>query len=273
MAKKTKEPVVEENKETTQPTIEQVKETPQVDKTKFESAGDDSIIKVDLSQPPISQEDKVENEVVTEDKVEEAVTEVTDNTETQPEVEVQETPILEEITEEETAEVEEMATKAEEAIKENLETGEPLPENIQKLMDFMEDTGGDLNDYVKLNQDYSNIKDSSLLYEYYNQTKSHLEKDEIDFLIEDNFSFDDEIDEPRDIKRKKLAYKEEIAKAKSYLEGLKDKYYKEVKLGSKLTGDQQEEVNVSDVKDDKEKEAMDDVELSDKTSLENNPLV
>jgi hypothetical protein len=106
----------------------------------------------------------------------------------------------------------------------------------------MNETGGTLEDYVKINQDYTSIEDSTLLYEYYNQTKSHLSKDEIDFLIDDNFSFDDEVDEPRDIKRKKLAYKEEIAKAKSYLEGLKDKYYKEVKLGSKLTGDQQQAI-------------------------------
>ena len=117
-----------------------------------------------------------------------------------------------------------------------------LPENIQKVVDFMNETGGTLEDYVKINQDYSKIEDSSLLYEYYNQTKSHLSKDEIDFLIDDNFSFDEEIDEPKDIKRKKLAYKEEIAKAKSYLEGLKGKYYEEVKLGSKLSPDQQKAI-------------------------------
>ena len=106
----------------------------------------------------------------------------------------------------------------------------------------MNETGGTLEDYVKINQDYSNIDDSSLLYEYYTQTKSHLSKDEIDFLIDDNFSFDEEVDEPKDIKRKKLAYKEEIAKAKSHLEGLKGKYYEEVKLGSKLSKDQQEAI-------------------------------
>ena len=117
-----------------------------------------------------------------------------------------------------------------------------LPENIEKVVDFMKETGGTLEDYVKLNQDYSNIDDSTLLYEYYNQTKSHLTKDEIDFLIEDNFSVDEEVDEPKDIKRKQLAYKEEIAKAKSYLEGLKGKYYEEVKLGSKLTSDQQKAI-------------------------------
>ena len=107
--------------------------------------------------------------------------------EVQPEVQTQETPVLEEITEDE---VEEVAEEVSEAIKESMETGEPLPENIQKLMDFMEETGGDLNDYVKLNQDYSKLDDQSLLYEYYKQTKPHLNQEEINFLMEDNFSFD-----------------------------------------------------------------------------------
>jgi hypothetical protein len=139
--------------------------------------------------------------------------------------------------------IEEETTK-EEVVEEPVETTPEieLPENIQKVIDFMNETGGTLEDYVKINQDYSNIEDSSLLYEYYTQTKSHLSKDEIDFLIEDNFSFDDEVDDPKDIKRKKLAYKEEIAKAKSHLEGLKGKYYEEVKLGSKLSPDQQEAI-------------------------------
>ena len=106
----------------------------------------------------------------------------------------------------------------------------------------MNETGGTLEDYVKLNQDYSKLDNSTLLYQYYNQTKSHLTKDEIDFLIEDNFAYDEEVDDPKDVKRKKLAYKEEIAKANSYLEGLKGKYYEEVKLGSKLSSDQQKAI-------------------------------
>ena len=69
----------------------------------------------------------------------------------------------------------------EEAVAEAEATGKPLPENIQKLMDFMEETGGDLSDYVKLNQDYSKLDDQSLLYEYYKQTKPHLNNEEINF--------------------------------------------------------------------------------------------
>ena len=117
-----------------------------------------------------------------------------------------------------------------------------VPENLQDLVKFMEDTGGSLQDYVRLNADYSNIDESTLLKEYYKNTKPHLDAEEIEFLIEDNFQVDEDIDEPREIKKKKLAFKEEIVKARKYLTGLKDQYYKEVKLGSKLTSEQKEAV-------------------------------
>jgi hypothetical protein len=95
-------------------------------------------------------------------------------------------------------------------------------------MDFMEETGGDLNDYVKLNQDYSKLDDQSLLYEYYKQTKPHLNNEEINFLMEDSFSYDEDVDEDRDIRRKKLALKEQVASAKAHLDGQKSKYYEEL---------------------------------------------
>ena len=219
--------------ETTQETTEKV------DESKFESAGDDSVIKVDLSAPP---QEKVETEVVAGEKTEEAetVTEVTEEAEVQPEAETQEAPVLEEITGDEVEEVEE---QVEEAIAEAEATGKPLPENIQKLMDFMEETGGDLNDYVKLNQDYSKLDDQNLLREYYKQTKPHLDNEEINFLMEDTFSYDEDVDDDRDIRRKKLALKEQVASAKSHLDGQKSKYYEEIKAGSKLTTEQQKAVD------------------------------
>ncbi len=197
---------------------------------------EDGMYKVDLSKP-VEQK----TEPVQEEQKEEVTEEVQEDSQLTLE-EVIEEETKEEPKEEVKEEVQELQDKVEEAVQTSQDTATELPENIQKVVDFMNETGGTLEDYVKINQDYTNIEDSTLLYEYYNQTKSHLSKDEIDFLIDDNFSFDDEVDEPRDIKRKKLAYKEEIAKAKSYLEGLKDKYYKEVKLGSKLTGDQQQAI-------------------------------
>jgi hypothetical protein len=218
-----------------------------VDESKFESAGDDSVTKVDLSQPPKTEENEQPADTNEEDAVQEKVIEETTNQEEvieQVAEENTETPVLEEITDEEVEEqVEEMAEEASEAIKENLETGKPLPENIQKLMDFMEETGGDLQDYVKLNQDYSKLDDNDVLYEYYKQTKPHLTTEEINFLMEDTFSYDEEIDEERDIRRKKLALKEQVASARAHLDGQKSKYYEEIKAGSKLTPEQQKAVN------------------------------
>ena len=233
--------------ETTQEIVEQVEETPQVDESKFESAGDDSVTKVDLSKPPKPEENETKEDNADDSGVV-AESENADTTqkqeEVQPESETQETPVLEEITEEESEEqIEEMAEEASEAIKESMETGKPLPENIQKLVDFMEETGGDINDYVKLNQDYSKLSDNDVLYEYYKQTKPHLNQEEINFLMEDSFSYDEEVDEERDIRRKKLALKEQVADARAHLDGQKSKYYEEIKAGSKLTQEQQKAID------------------------------
>ena len=118
-----------------------------------------------------------------------------------------------------------------------------LPENVQKLVDFMNETGGTLEDYVRLSADYSNVDENTLLKEYYKQTKSHLDSEEINFLLEDQFAFDEDIDDERDVKRKKLAFKEEVRKAKDFLNTLKDKYYAEVKLGSRLAPEQQKAID------------------------------
>jgi hypothetical protein len=113
-----------------------------------------------------------------------------------------------------------------------------LPENIEKLVSFMEETGGTVQDYVRLNADYTNVDNQALIREYYKQTKPHLDSEDVSLLLED-FDFDEDIDEPKDIRKKKIAFKEEAAKAKDFLEGLKSKYYDEIKLRPGVTQDQQ----------------------------------
>ncbi len=115
-----------------------------------------------------------------------------------------------------------------------------VPENLEKLVSFMEETGGTIDDYARLNADYSNVDGEALLKEYYKQAKPHLDSEEIQFVIEDSFNYDEDLDEARDIRKKKLAYKEEVAKAKSYLDSLKDKYYAEIKLRHGVNQEQQE---------------------------------
>ena len=227
MAKKKKEKVAEEAPKVNEPkgdvtkVQEKMKMKPKV--------VEETITKIDLDKP-------IEEPKVEETPVEEVIEEVTEQPVEVVE-ETTETPVLEEITNEE--QVEEVAEVVEEALIEAQETGVELPENIQKLMNFMEDTGGDLNDYVTLNQDYSELDNHTLLKEYYKTTKPHLSEEEVDFVMEDEFAYDEDVDEDRQIKRKKLAMKEQVAQAKLHLESVKSKYYEDIKMGSKLTSEQQ----------------------------------
>lgn len=146
-------------------------------------------------------------------------------------------PVIKEITEEK----EEQEEQQEEVkIEEPQLIENNLPENINKLVDFMRETGGTMQDYIRLNTNYEDVDRDVLVKEYYKSTKPHLSKEEIDFMIEDTFAFDEDIDEERDIKRKKLAYKEEVSKARKFLEDTKKKYYDDIKLKSpQLSEDQQ----------------------------------
>jgi len=131
-----------------------------------------------------------------------------------------------------------VVTEAKEALRDEKILGKALPENVEKLVSFMEDTGGTVEDYVRLNADYSNVSDEVLLKEYYLKTKPYLENDDVSLLLED-YSYDEELDEDIDIRKKKLALKEEVAKAKNFLEETKSKYYDEIKLRPGVTQDQQ----------------------------------
>ena len=234
---KTEQVAVEQNVE------EQKQEAPKVQHRVVEEGGDFKIKLKKKNEPvqeqstdeiPVRDKSDVSKEVSEENKQEE----VEKPTEEVKEEEV----VLEEVKEEDVQQ-----EVVEEKIEEPVTQAQPepqvvVPENLKDLVKFMEDTGGTLEDYTRLNADYSNIDDNALLLEYYKNTKPHLNMEEINFLIEDNFQFDEELDEPRDIKKKKLAFKEEIVKARKHLTGLKDQYYKEVKLGSKLTSEQKEAV-------------------------------
>ena len=233
--------MAEEIKETVEETVDQPVENT-IDESKFQSAGDDSVIKVDLSKPPTDETTETEADTAGVVGSDENADTPQEQEEVQPQGEVQETdtPVLEEVTEEEAQQVEEQVV---EAIEEAEATGKPLPENIQKLVDFMDDTGGDINDYVGLNRDLDKLDDSEILDEYFRKTKSHLSASERNFLLEEKFGFDEDVDEERTIKSKKIALKEQVAEAKSYLDNQKTKYYEEIKAGSKLTNEQQKAID------------------------------
>ena len=190
-----------------------------------------TVTKVDLSKPveQAQVEEAIEPIAAVEEVIDSPVEETT------------EIPVVEEITNE-VQEVEQVAEVVEQAIAKSEQTGQALPEDIQKLMFFMEETGGDLTDYVTLNQDFSELDNHTLLTEYYKSTKPHLSQDEIEFVMEDTFSYDEEVDEDREIKRKKLAMKEQVAQARLHLESVKSKYYEDIKNGGRLTTEQQEAI-------------------------------
>ena len=226
---------------------EQKQEEPKVQARIVEQEGGNFKIKLKKKNEPVQEQSTDEVSVRDESDASKEVSEENKQEEVEKpteEVKEEEEVVLEEVKEEQEVQQEEVV---EEKIEEPVTQTQPepqvvVPENLKDLVKFMEDTGGSLEDYARLNADYSNIDDNALLLEYYKTTKPHLNMEEINFLIEDTFHFDEEIDEPRDIKKKKLAFKEEIVKARKHLTGLKDQYYKEVKLGSKLTSEQKEAV-------------------------------
>ena len=151
---------------------------------------------------------------------------------------------IQEITEEEVeAETEQVEAELEEAVRDEKVLGKQLPENVEKLVSFMEETGGTVEDYVRLNADYSKVDDVTLLKEYYKTTKPHLDQEEIEFLLNDQFAYDEEADDERTIRKRKLGIKEEVAKARKFLNDTKEKYYDEIKLRPGVTQEQQKAID------------------------------
>ena len=210
------------------------------DNDNIEIAKSDDVIKVDLSNPPVEEEKTEEADAVQQVQGEAEESVLRDEGVEEPSQEEEE--VLELIQDEEAKE----EVIAEEPVQEIVE--EPvqevvqaeLPEGVQKLMDFMSDTGGSLEDYVNLNKSYDDMSDVDVIAEYYRQTKPHLDESEINFLMEDKFYFDKEADDPREIKKKQLAFKEELYDAKKKLTANKEKYYNDLKLGAKLPQEAQE---------------------------------
>ena len=220
----------------------------QVEQPSPVSLSDDGTFKLDLSKQSESSKviDQQPAEVIPAQETEIIQEVKTDPTSVQidePITEELENEFLQEITDEVIIEKAEILTaQVEEAII-NQPPGVELPANIQKVVDFINETGGSLEDYVKLNVDYASLNEDQLLKEYYQTSKPHLDIDEVSFLLEENFAYDEDTDDDRDIIKKKIARKEELSKAKVYLDNLKSKYYEEIKGGSKLAPEQKKAVD------------------------------
>ena len=227
---------------------EETKEKPIVDNTKeslklkskpkkLVDKMPNNITHIDLSKNPkkdLQEAATTKVEIPTE-KVEEVKAEIKEEVK---EDKIEEVATITEIKEEE-EEIVETKQQLKEAIRDEKVIGKQLPENIEKLVSFMEETGGTVEDYVSLNKDYSKYDEKQVLNEYYKKTKPHLNQEEISFLMEDNFSYDEEVDEDRVVRKRQLLLKEEIAKAKNFLESSKSKYYDDIKLRPGVTQEQQ----------------------------------
>ena len=238
--------VVEETTKKEQPIKDDKVEKIKVKRKPKKLAQKSEDIKIDLTKKEEKKEDadkKQETTDVATDQQTEALQEVVEEVPSGKETVQDEQPAVEEITEEEKP-VEETKEEVVEEVVEETKEEVKLPDSIQKLMKFMEDTGGNLEDYVNLNRDVAGLDDQDVLLEYYRKTKPHLSLEEINFMMEDQFSYDEENMEEREIKRKKLALKEQVANARQHLDGLKSKYYEQVKARDKrLTPEQQKAVD------------------------------
>ena len=222
--------------------------------SKPKNLGDDTgePIKVNIKEPLIDIEPDVKKVVIKKEDTDAVQTQETNDSdaiveeskdsgnseEVVEEVRTSDEEVASPLTVIEDTEEEEKQPEATKEVEQAVQEQRVLPENIEKLVSFMEETGGTVEDYVRLNADYTNVDSNTLIREYYKQTKPHLDSEDVSLLLED-FDYDEDIDEPKDIRKKKIAFKEEVAKAKNFLEGLKSKYYDEIKLRPGVTQDQQ----------------------------------
>ena len=208
---------------------------------------DDGVYKINLDEPLKTEEDAVQERETAEVSVDEPSG---DSKEVDSEVRVE--PNKEEAKEEQQEEevadvpdsplelikeekVEEEQTQPEIIEEKTVETEEKvLPENIDKLVQFMEETGGTVEDYVSLNRDVSKMDNVALLREYYKNTKPHLDTDDVEFLLNKNFGYDGEADDPQEVKAKQLAFKEELFNAQNHFNSSKEKYYADLKLRKQI---------------------------------------
>ncbi len=209
---------------------------------------DDGVYKVNLDKPPVQKE---ENNAIQErgtkevsvdepsgdsKEVDKEVREQSSNenktVQTEEKVLEKTDSPLELIKEDEEVIVKEEEPSITKEQKEEVKEAEKqmLPENVEKLVTFMEETGGSLEDYVNLNRDISKYDNVTLMREYYKNTKPHLNQDDVEFLLNKNFSYDEEADDPSEVKAKQLAFKEELFNAQNHFTTSKEKYYADLKL-------------------------------------------
>jgi len=235
-----------------------------VENNKIDLSVDKKDTTIESSIDNVEDNKKTENTTEVEKSVSKPPVQELDKEKKQEEID---SPI-QEITEEEVkSETKEVEKELKEAVRDEKVLGKQLPENIEKLVSFMEETGGNVEDYVRLNADYTKVDDVALLKEFYKTSKPHLNTEEIEFLLNDEFSYNEEEDDEKTIRKRKLAIKEEVAKARNFLEDTKSKYYDEIKLRSNVTQEQKKATDFFNrYKDEQEKSMKTRQEFIDNTN-------
>jgi len=127
---------------------------------------------------------------------------------------------------------------------ETKESNEELPEDVSAYFKYKKETGRSIQDFVRLQKDYTDMDGDQILTEYYSSTEEGLDAIDIQDIIEDKFSYDEDLDDPKDIKKSQLAKKRELVKAKKFLNEQKDKYNIPLESsGDGLSADQLENFN------------------------------
>ena len=206
----------------------------------------DGVIKINLDEPLKPKEDEapIEGSSDPDGVVEQPADATTDTKqeEVSKEPQAQEPEsALELVTEDETHVEAAKATteQAKQALPQETPIQRELPENVDKLVKFMEDTGGTVEDYVNLNKDFSQMSEDALIRQYYRDKNPQMSEERLNRKMNKSFNFDEELDDPDDIQDKKDKFEDELFASKKYLEGRKEKYYADLKLSHQRDVDPQ----------------------------------
>jgi hypothetical protein len=121
------------------------------------------------------------------------------------------------------------------------ESNEELPSDVSAFLKYKKETGRGIDDFIRLNKDFDKLTPEKLLAEYYSATESDLDSEDIDYMIEDRFSYDPDFDDEKDIKKKEIAKKKELAKAKKFFEDQKEQYKTPAESKGGLVSDDEKE--------------------------------
>lgn len=101
---------------------------------------------------------------------------------------------------------------------------EELPEDVSAFLKYKRETGRGIEDFMKLNVDYNAMDEDSLLYQYYKEQNPELDADEVKFELETKFSYDEDFDDEKHIKKIKLERKKELNRAREFFNSQKEQY-------------------------------------------------